>query len=132
VKELKNRQMGVLHPEKKLILRGNFPLSPAKKSSGTAKFTWMACLLMKSNMKKNGTWARSGVERRMAVTSDVFLKEAEFIDRQINSAKINIFNRIVEPCSENEVINWAGTVALDELLGIQTEFSTAICMTTEL
>jgi hypothetical protein len=48
---------------------------------------------------------------------DAFLKEAEFTDRQINSAKINIFNRLLEPCSENELINWAGTVALDELLG---------------
>jgi hypothetical protein len=48
---------------------------------------------------------------------DLFLKDAEFTDRQINSAKINIFNRLIEPCSENELINWAETVALDELLG---------------
>jgi hypothetical protein len=33
---------------------------------------------------------------------DIFLKEAEFTDRQINSAKINIFNRLLEPCSEND------------------------------
>lgn len=48
---------------------------------------------------------------------DAFLKEAEFTDRQINSAKINIFNRLIDPCSENELINWAETTALDELLG---------------
>jgi len=47
---------------------------------------------------------------------DNFLKEAEFSDRQINSAKINIFNRLIDPCSENELINWAETTALDELL----------------
>ena len=47
---------------------------------------------------------------------DTFLEEAEFSDRQINSAKINIFNRLIDPCSENELINWAGTTALDELL----------------
>jgi hypothetical protein len=48
---------------------------------------------------------------------DVFLQEAEFSDRQINSAKIDIFNRLIDPCSENELINWAETTALDELLG---------------
>jgi len=48
---------------------------------------------------------------------DDFLKEKKFTDRQINSAKISIFNRLVEPCSENELVNWSGTTALDELLG---------------
>ncbi len=48
---------------------------------------------------------------------DDFLKDADFSDRQINSAKINIFNRLIEPCSENELINWAETTALNELLG---------------
>lgn len=48
---------------------------------------------------------------------DSFLKNADFSDRQINSAKINIFNRLIEPCSENELINWAETTALNELLG---------------
>ncbi len=48
---------------------------------------------------------------------DDFLKEADFSDRQINSAKINIFNRLLEPCSENELIKWAETTALNELLG---------------
>ena len=47
---------------------------------------------------------------------DAFLEEAGFTARQMNSAKINIFNRLVDPCSENELINWSGTTALDELL----------------
>ena len=64
--EVKNRLMGYQrlvpleyeigrwgdHILKKLILRGNFPLSPAKKSSGTAELVWMACSLMKSIMKE--------------------------------------------------------------------------------
>jgi len=48
---------------------------------------------------------------------DQFLRDKKFSDRQLNSAKINIFNRLIDPCSENELINWAETTALDELLG---------------
>ena len=57
----------------------------------------------------NAAWESLGL--------DNFLKNAEFSDRQINSAKINVFNRLIEPCSENELINWAETTSLNELLG---------------
>jgi hypothetical protein len=50
-----------------------------------------------------------------------FLKEREFNPRQIRSAQISIFNRLIEPCSENELMSWASTMALNELLGERIE-----------
>lgn len=52
-----------------------------------------------------------------------FLKRRKFSRRQINSAKISIFNRLIDPASENELLSWARTTALDELLGEQVELS---------
>ena len=50
-----------------------------------------------------------------------FLKENKFSPRQIRSAQISIFNRLLEPVSENELINWASSTALNELLGERIE-----------
>lgn len=50
-----------------------------------------------------------------------FLREFKFSPRQINAAKISIFNRLIEPVSENELLSWAKTTALNELLGEQIE-----------
>lgn len=48
---------------------------------------------------------------------DNMLKAEGFRDTQINAAKVSIFNRLHEPCSEHALPGWAETVALDELLG---------------
>ncbi len=48
---------------------------------------------------------------------DNMLREAGFRDTQINAAKVSIFNRLDDPCSEHALAGWAETVALDELLG---------------
>jgi hypothetical protein len=50
-----------------------------------------------------------------------FLKEHGFKPRPIRSAQISIFNRLLDPCSENELINWAETTALNEVLGERIE-----------
>lgn len=52
-----------------------------------------------------------------------FLKRHKFSQRQINSAKISIFNRLIDPASENELLSWTRTTALDELLGEHIELS---------
>lgn len=46
-----------------------------------------------------------------------FLIDKGVSPRHIRTAKAIVFNRLVEPCSENEVPSWARVVALDELLG---------------
>lgn len=51
---------------------------------------------------------------------DEFLSEHRFSAENLATAKVSIFNRLVEPCSENELVNWASTTALSDLLGIQT------------
>ena len=51
---------------------------------------------------------------------DPFFKSKAFSPEQISTAKISIFNRLIEPCSENELVNWGGTTALNELLDINT------------
>jgi len=48
---------------------------------------------------------------------DNMLKAEGFRDSQINAAKVSVFNRLDEPCSEHALAGWAETVALDELLG---------------
>ena len=48
---------------------------------------------------------------------DNMLKAEGFRDTQINAAKVSVFNRLDEPCSEHRLPGWAETVALDELLG---------------
>lgn len=51
---------------------------------------------------------------------DVFLKRKQFSSEQIATSKVSIFNRLIEPCSENELVNWVRTTALDELLDVRT------------
>ena len=48
---------------------------------------------------------------------DNMLKAEGFRDTQINAAKVSVFNRLDDPCSEHALAGWAETVALDELLG---------------
>ena len=50
-----------------------------------------------------------------------FFKEHGFRPRQIRSAQISLFNRLLDPGSENDLINWASTMALNELLGERVE-----------
>jgi len=52
-----------------------------------------------------------------------FLGENGFSQRQINSAKVNIYNRLVDPGSENALLDWAATTSLNELLGENLESS---------
>jgi hypothetical protein len=51
------------------------------------------------------------------------LREHKFSPRQIGSAKITIYNRLTEPVSENELLSWAKTTALDDLLGERIKLS---------
>ena len=51
---------------------------------------------------------------------DELLKRKQFSPEQVATAKVSVFNRLIESCSENELVNWVRTTALDELLGIQT------------
>ena len=51
------------------------------------------------------------------------LKKHKFSSRQINSAKISIFNRLLDPGSENELLSWAKTTSLNEVLGEKIELS---------
>lgn len=55
-----------------------------------------------------------------ALGLDEYLQKRNFSPEQIATAKVSIFNRLIEPCSENEVANWVQTTALAELLHIQT------------
>ena len=55
-----------------------------------------------------------------ALGLDDYLQEEGFSPTQLATAKVSVFNRLIEPCSENEVVKWAQTTALDELLHIQT------------
>jgi hypothetical protein len=50
-----------------------------------------------------------------------FLKEHGLNPRPIRAAQISIFNRLLDPCSENELMNWAATTALNEVLGERIE-----------
>jgi len=52
---------------------------------------------------------------------DSILKEQEFSDEQIATAKAVVFNRLIEPTSENELPNWIATTALGDLFGLHTE-----------
>ena len=48
------------------------------------------------------------------------LKECSFNKRQIKTAEISVLNRLIAQDSEHSIISWLQTVALDELLGIDT------------
>lgn len=52
---------------------------------------------------------------------DGVLIELGFSKPQIATAKVSIFNRLIEPVSENELPSWVATTALRELLGERTE-----------
>lgn len=52
-----------------------------------------------------------------------FLDEEKFSLQQINAVKISIYNRLIEPASENSLLAWAETTALNELLGEHIELS---------
>ena len=52
---------------------------------------------------------------------DPVLKEQGFSDERLATAKALVFNRLIEPASENELPNWIATTALGELLGFHTE-----------
>ena len=46
-----------------------------------------------------------------------FLKAENFRDVQIKAAMVSVFNRLIEPCSEHELPDWALSVSLEDLLG---------------
>ncbi len=48
---------------------------------------------------------------------DNMLEAEGFRDSRISAAKVSVFNRLDDPCSEHALAGWAETVALDELLG---------------
>jgi transposase len=48
------------------------------------------------------------------------LKECGFNERQIKTAEISVLNRLIAQDSEYSIISWLQTVAIDELLGIDT------------
>jgi len=50
-----------------------------------------------------------------------FLTEHGLKPRPIRAAQISIFNRLLDPCSENELMSWAATTALNEVLGERIE-----------
>jgi hypothetical protein len=52
---------------------------------------------------------------------DEVLRDLGFSKPQIATAKVSVFNRLVEPVAENELPNWVVTTALRELLGVRTE-----------
>jgi len=52
---------------------------------------------------------------------DGVLGDLGFSKPQIATAKVSVFNRLVEPVAENELPNWVATTALRELLGVRTE-----------
>lgn len=46
-----------------------------------------------------------------------FLSQRGMSERRIRAAQVCVFNRLVDPCSENSLLDWVSTMALDELLG---------------
>jgi len=55
-----------------------------------------------------------------ALELDSFLTGRGFSPDQIATAKVSVLNRLIDPCSENELVNWAATTALDDLLNVHT------------
>jgi len=51
---------------------------------------------------------------------DQVLKVHRFGRSPRQTAKVAVLNRLIEPCSDNELVGWAQTTALDELLGVRT------------
>lgn len=46
------------------------------------------------------------------------LRECGFLEREIKTAEISVLNRLISQDSENGILSWLKTVAVDELLGI--------------
>jgi len=59
-----------------------------------------------------GAWESLGI--------DEVLRQHRFGRGPRQTAKVAVVNRLLEPCSENELVGWAQTTALDELLGVRT------------
>jgi len=55
-----------------------------------------------------------------ALGLDVLLAARKFSPAQIATAKVSVLNRLIEPCSENELANWVATTAIDDLLNVHT------------
>jgi len=51
---------------------------------------------------------------------DDVLERSNFSRSQRQTAKVSVFNRLIDSCSENELIPWVQTTALGELLGVRT------------
>lgn len=55
-----------------------------------------------------------------ALDLDKFLSARGFSPDKIATAKASVINRLIDPCSENELVNWVGTSALGDLLKVHT------------
>lgn len=55
-----------------------------------------------------------------ALDLDDFLSARGFSPDQIATAKVSVINRLIDPCSENELVNWVETTALGDLLNVHT------------
>jgi len=55
-----------------------------------------------------------------ALDLDGFLTARNFSPDQIATAKVSVINRLIDPCSENELVNWVATTALGDLLNVHT------------
>ncbi|MFN2352860.1 MAG: hypothetical protein ABR497_13045, partial [Kiritimatiellia bacterium] len=55
-----------------------------------------------------------------ALDLDRFLSARGFSPDKISTAKVSVINRLIDPCSENELVNWVGTTALGDLLNVHT------------
>lgn len=54
-----------------------------------------------------------------ALGLDEYLSAHRFSPEHLATAKVSVLNRLIEPCSENELVNWAATTALGDLLKVQ-------------
>lgn len=52
---------------------------------------------------------------------DAVLQDCEFSPQQIATAKVSVLNRLIDPCSENELPNWVKTTALGDLLRLPVD-----------
>ena len=109
----------------KLKAEGKLPRVTHRELARTAETVVDGVLLDRAE-HENGTQLGSLLPLESAWNSlgiSDFLKHRKFSVRQINSAKISIFNRLVDPVSENELLPRARTTALDELLGERIKLS---------
>jgi transposase len=50
----------------------------------------------------------------------MILNECGFSDSQVKNAEISILNRLIEQDSEHAILSWIKTVAIDDILGLDT------------